>query len=528
MKEFNSLFSLYEADETSKTIDAEIKDIEKNIGSLRGNDRRKEQERLDKLKKRYKEKLDLEKEKERGSEEEKRTEKEIEDIEGKKRDAGSEALDALKSGDIYDRVLGAAFAGGTASAKNAFASMSAEEKRKALERLKKRNDDVDKALKSGDIDSARDMISKLSNKTTKRKSNKPKDGGQPKEGDTEKKLTPEQKEKVLKSKELTNPNTKRKVSANTAYHDKTHPLHKKAKQLVGESFDNDLFSYIINENIEQELEKELKRAGDLSKKVKQPSNLDKELEKEAKKSEDLAKKVGAGKEVEEVDAESGEKASEDFENDEIVDNSDTMDEVPEEGHTGPKVKEGDQVEIADPENPDRTITVTVKSDPITGEIIDPRTNLPLQKDSQGKLISVDPKTGQPVANTSAFDPTTGEKKPEAPEDADPTLLPFSDKVRMVVSLFREYGFTNFDFKLDDGKNVLVVDGEVSPKVIEHAKIVCDKLKILIDSDVKRIEGKKKITSITFTNNMDREDFEKIWATILRRENERKANSLGQV
>ncbi len=298
----------------------------------------------------------------------------------------------------------------------------------------------------------------------------------------------------------------------------------------------------------KELEKEFKRSNELSKKLKDPPNLMDELEKEDKKSKDLAKKVGAGKEVEPVDADSGEKASDDFDTDSIIDNKDTADKVPtedtasgeeevpggedllgdmdmgEEG--GAKVKEGDEVEIANPEDPDKTIKVTIQADPITGEIIDPRTGVPLQKDAQGSFVSVDPKTGKPVADTAPVDPMTGEKKPESPEDSDPTMLPFADKVRMIVSLFKEYGFTNFDFKLDDGKNILIIDGEIEKRIIDHAKSIGDRLKVLIKDQVKKIDKSKKMTEIVFTNNMGEEDFEKIWSTILRRENEKKANAMG--
>jgi len=131
-----------------------------------------------------------------------------------------------------------------------------------------------------------------------------------------------------------------------------------------------------------------------------------------------------------------------------------------------------------------------------------------------------------VVTSQPVDPMTGQAKPEPPEELDISLKPFQQKQNMIITLLKEYGYSVFDIKIEDGKNVLVLKGEIDKSLKKNIQKLSKELEISVNFDVAKIDEDKFQTKLMFTNNADLAKFKDIYKIIKRNAGERKAAEMG--
>jgi hypothetical protein len=114
----------------------------------------------------------------------------------------------------------------------------------------------------------------------------------------------------------------------------------------------------------------------------------------------------------------------------------------------------------------------------------------------------------------------GQPDPDANKDLDePALLPYKDKVNMLIGLMKEYGYSNFKFSLDNGANALVVVGDIVKRCQEQMTKLGKDMKIDLTFTKQTVDEKEKLynTRVVFKNTMDFETFKELWKIMKKRE-----------
>jgi predicted transcriptional regulator len=124
------------------------------------------------------------------------------------------------------------------------------------------------------------------------------------------------------------------------------------------------------------------------------------------------------------------------------------------------------------------------------------------------------------------DPITGQIPPEQPEVDNPSLLPYTDKIQKIILLFKEFGYSLFDFKIENGKSIMYINGMVQNDKIKIVKDIAKQLDITVNIEQIKIDEDTTKTKINFENNLDANKFDDVYKILLRKEKEKQQASMG--
>jgi len=155
---------------------------------------------------------------------------------------------------------------------------------------------------------------------------------------------------------------------------------------------------------------------------------------------------------------------------------------------------------------------------------------PLEKEEGGvdteAVADAEAEGEEASIKTQVTDPVTGETPPEPPEAEDLTLMPYNEKISMIVAMIKEYGYSGVKFKINGNKNSLEVFGKLDDNDKTAITELTSDLDLKAHIDEKDLneekEGEEILTRISFDNPMDAKKFKDIYKIILRKEKEKEA------
>jgi len=124
---------------------------------------------------------------------------------------------------------------------------------------------------------------------------------------------------------------------------------------------------------------------------------------------------------------------------------------------------------------------------------------------------------------STDEPIEGE---EEIEEEDISVLPYADKIKTIMTLIKEFGFSNIDYQIDEGKNNIIIKGKLESADKTTLKGLTKELDIQVEIEESQVEGDKIITKLKFVNNITLDQFLKINDKIKKDEEEASMMDMG--
>jgi hypothetical protein len=127
--------------------------------------------------------------------------------------------------------------------------------------------------------------------------------------------------------------------------------------------------------------------------------------------------------------------------------------------------------------------------------------------------------------TEIEDETTGEIKEEDPEELDISLKPFQQKQNMIITMLKEFGYSNFDIKIQDGENTLILKGKIDKGLKKSIMDLSKDLNITTNIEIDQVEDDKFLSKVKFKNNIDLKKFKDVYKVLKRQDKEKQAAEL---
>lgn len=132
----------------------------------------------------------------------------------------------------------------------------------------------------------------------------------------------------------------------------------------------------------------------------------------------------------------------------------------------------------------------------------------------------------PIKKDSSEEIKNDEIEADDIEDEEIDLLPYDEKIKMLITMLSEYGFSNYDISLEGHENIIKIDGKIDNKIINNVTKLMDDMKLTIKTEIKKISKDNYQTIFMVSNNMEYQTFRDIWKLMKQREKEKQEMELG--
>jgi len=148
--------------------------------------------------------------------------------------------------------------------------------------------------------------------------------------------------------------------------------------------------------------------------------------------------------------------------------------------------------------------------------------------TDSKKSSADPNQKDSGTEEKSPEGEGGEVDPENPEatdEGDPeiedfSLLPYAEKIKMVIDMVKEFGHSGLDYKINNGKNTVILNGKVDSELKTGLKELSKELGLGLEVEEERVDYDKMITKVSLKNKMDFKKFKEIMKITKKKEKDK--------
>ena len=210
----------------------------------------------------------------------------------------------------------------------------------------------------------------------------------------------------------------------------------------------------LTEDEQKEKEKASKKIAEKIKKLEDKEKKDGELND--KDSEDLAKLLALEETMDNEDIESMEKESSDLEKEQV----DEEEKVAKEEEGSEDSEEDSKEGEASEEEVEET-----------------------EEEGEGDVEGTEEMEGDGEEDL-------GDDEDMEEEEEDLTIIPYDEKVKLFLDMTKEFGFSNPDYKIKDGKNQIIIEGELPKDLSDSLKKLGKELDIDIEVKLEKVSKDK--------------------------------------